>query len=218
MIRSVGYSSLAALLLTSFVYVSEVAEASDAADAGFFITSVGPGKGADLGGLAGADAHCQKLADTAGAGKKSWRAYLSTSAGDDSPAVNARDRIGDGPWYNVEGVLVAANVDALHGDNNLTKQTVLAEGGATINGRGDNPNRHDILTGSNLDGTAPDDDRTCGNWTSSSDGTALVGHHDRTGGGPNPTSWNSAHGTRGCSQENLKSTGGDGLFYCFAAD
>ena len=181
-------------------------------------TSVGPGKGADLGGLAGADAHCQKLADTAGAGNRSWRAYLSTSVGDDSPAVNARDRIGDGPWYNVEGVLVAANVDALHGDNNLTKQTVLTEGGARVNGRGDNPNRHDILTGSNLDGTAPDDDRTCGNWTSSRDGTALVGHHDRTGGGPNPTSWNSAHGSRGCSQANLKSTGGDGLFYCFAAD
>jgi hypothetical protein len=203
------YTSLAALLLASLTY---------AADVGFFITSAGPGKGADLGGLVGADAYCQKLADTAGAGNRTWRAYLSTSATDDSLAVNARDRIGDGPWYNVEGVMVAGDVETLHGDNNLAKQTVLTEGGVMVNGRGDSPNRHDILTGSDLDGNAPDADRTCGNWTSSSDGTALVGHHDRTGGGPNPTSWNSAHGTRGCSQANLQSTGGDGLFYCFAAD
>lgn len=202
-------SSLAALLLASFTY---------AADVSFFITSVGPGKGADLGGLAGADTHCQILAKTAGAENRTWRAYLSTSATNDSPAVDARDRIGDGPWYNVEAVMVAANVNELHGDNNLTKQTVLTEGGAMVNGRGDSPNRHDILTGSNLDGTAPDQDGTCGNWTSNGEGSALVGHHDRTGGGANPTSWNSAHGTRGCSQANLQSTGGDGLFYCFATD
>ncbi|MFB3104083.1 MAG: hypothetical protein ACE1ZA_04060 [Pseudomonadales bacterium] len=200
--------SLALLLASSTV----------AADASFFITSAGPGNGADLGGLAGADAHCQKLAEAPGAGNRTWRAYLSTSATSEAPAVDARDRIGSGPWHNVEGVLVATNVDELHADNNLTKQTVLTEGGAMVNGRGDSPNRHDILTGSNLDGTAPDDDRTCDNWRSSGDGSALVGHHDRTGGGPNPTSWNSAHGTRGCSQANLQSTGGDGLFYCFAVD
>ncbi len=200
--------SLALLLASSTV----------AADASFFITSAGPGNGADLGGLAGADRHCQKLAEAPGAGNRTWRAYLSTTATSEAPAVDARDRIGSGPWRNVEGVLVATNVDELHADNNLTKQTVLTEGGAMVNGRGDSPNRHDILTGSNLDGTAPDDDRTCDNWTSSGDGSALVGHHDRTGGGPNPTSWNSAHGTRGCSQTNLQSTGGDGLFYCFAVD
>ncbi len=200
--------SLALLLASSTV----------AADASFFITSAGPGNGADLGGLAGADRHCQKLAEAPGAGNRTWRAYLSASATSEEPVIHARDRIGSGPWRNVEGVLVATNVDELHADNNLTKQTVLTEGGAMVNGRGDSPNRHDILTGSNLDGTAPHDDRTCDNWTSSGDGSALVGHHDRTGGGPNPTSWNSAHGTRGCSQTNLQSTGGDGLFYCFAVD
>jgi|TARA_Y100000310_G_scaffold210081_1_gene210687 hypothetical protein len=198
-----------------------------ATQAGFFITSNGPGTGADLGGLAGADAHCQKLAETAGVKNRTWRAYLSTAATNSSPAVNARDRIGSGPWYNVAGVMVAANVNELHGDNNLTKQTVLTEAGVPVNGRGDSPNRHDILTGSGLDGTAPDDgsnsdgsdaDYSCDNWSSSGAGSALVGHHDRTGGGANPTSWNSAHGTRGCSQANLRSTGGDGLFYCFASD
>ena len=179
----------------------------------FFITSQGPGNGANLGGLAGADAHCQSLAAAVGAGNRSWHAYLSTKG---SESVNARDRIGSGPWYNVQGVMVAENIEQLHEDNNLTKETVLTENAAMTNGRGDRPNRHDILTGSGLDGTASDS--TCENWTSNADGSATVGHHDRTGGGANPTSWNSAHGTRGCSQANLQSTGGDGLFYCFASD
>ena len=179
----------------------------------FFITSHGPGNGANLGGLAGADAHCQSLAAAVGSGERSWHAYLSTNG---SGAVNARDRIGSGPWTNVRGIIVAENIEQLHGDNNLTKETVLTETAAMINGRGDSPNRHDILTGSGLDGTAADS--TCENWTSGTDGSAMVGHHDRTGGGGNPTSWNSAHGTRGCSQANLQSTGGDGLFYCFASD
>ncbi len=191
-----------------------------ASDMTFFITSTGPGNGADLGGLEGADAYCKTLAATAGEGGKTWRAYLSTTATTAQARANARDRIGRGPWINVAGVVVAENVDQLHGDNNLTKQTVLTENGNMVNGRGDSPNRHDILTGSNLDGTAPagDGDQTCHNWTSSDQGSALVGHHDRTGGGPNPTSWNSAHGSRGCSQSDLQGTGGDGLFYCFAID
>jgi hypothetical protein len=194
------------------------ASAQDA-DMSFFLTSEGPGDGANLGGLAGADAHCQMLADAAGAGGKTWRAYLSTSG---DAAVDARDRIGDGPWFNANGVQVAANVDDLHSENNkLGKENSISEAGEEINGRGDSPNRHDILTGSNLDGTAfsDADDHTCGDWTSSSsDGSAQVGHHDRTGGGANPTSWNSAHGSRGCSQSDLQGTGGDGLFYCFAID
>lgn len=185
----------------------------------FFITSVGPGEGANLGGLAGADAHCQKLAESVGAGDRTWRAYLSTSD-EGEETVNAHDRIGQGPWHNAEGVLVARDVDQLHGENNLTKETALNEKGETVNGRGDNPNRHDILTGSQLDGSAfpGNEDRTCQNWTSSGSGSAQVGHHDRQGGGSNPTSWNSAHASRGCSQEDLRGTGGDGLFYCFATD
>ena len=182
----------------------------------FFLTSMGPGKGADLGGLAGADQHCQKLAESAGVGNKTWRAYLTTTG---QGAVNARDRIGQGPWYNAKGVEVAKNVDDLHSDsNNLTKDTVLNEKGEVVKGRGDDPNRHDTLTGSQLDGTAfaGDADTTCQNWTSSGEGSARVGHHDRTGGGEHPSSWNSAHASRGCSQENLRSTGGDGLFHCFA--
>lgn len=186
----------------------------------FFITSSGPGKGADLGGLAGADRHCQNLAAAVGAGNRTWRAYLSTTASGGQAAVNARDRIGKGPWYNAKGVRVAENVADLHSDrNNLTKQTVLTEKGEMVNGRGDQPNRHDILTGSQLDGTALTGDpasTTCGNWTSSGEGSAQVGHHDRQGGGANATSWNSAHPSRGCSQENLRGTGGDGFFYCFA--
>ncbi len=184
----------------------------------FFLTSAGPGDGANLGGLAGADQHCQMLAEAAGAEDMTWRAYLSATATDDTPAVNARDRIGSGPWFNHDGVQVASSVENLHSDaNNLTKETVLTEAGAMVNGRGDEPNRHDILTGSTLDGMVADGegDSTCGNWTSNDEGSALVGHHDRTGGGDNPTSWNSAHGSRGCSQENLQGTGGDGLFYCF---
>jgi hypothetical protein len=186
----------------------------------FFITSAGPGDGANLGGLAGADQHCQKLAAAAGAGSRTWRAYLSTSAADGKPAVNARDRIGSGPWYNAKKVMIAKDVAELHGEkNNLTKETQLTEKGQVVNGRGDTPNRHDILTGSQLDGTAfaAGDDTTCRNWSSNGEGSAQVGHHDRQGGGANPTSWNSAHASKGCSQENLRGTGGDGLFYCFAA-
>jgi hypothetical protein len=188
----------------------------------FFITSEGPGDGADLGGLAGADAHCQDLADAVGAGDKTWRAYLSTAAADGQPAVNARDRIGDGPWFNYAGVQVAENVDDLHSDSNLLgKENSLSEKGEQINGRGDQPNMHDILTGSTLDGRAMPGgaDATCSNWTSSAEeGSARVGHHDKQGGGDNPNSWNSAHGSRGCSQANLQGTGGNGLFYCFAID
>ena len=188
---------------------------------GFFITSAGPGKGADLGGLAGADQHCQTLAAAAGAGNRTWHAYLSTGGPN---AVNARDRIGQGPWYNAKNARVAQNVADLHGDtldqarigNNLTKATALTEKGDPIHGVGDTPNTHDMLTGSQADGRAfpGTDDHTCQNWTSGAAGTAQLGHHDRTGGGN--TSWNSTHPSRGCSQENLVSTGGAGLFYCFA--
>ena len=185
----------------------------------FFITSTGPGDGANLGGLAGADAYCKALATEVGAGDKEWRAYLSAAAANGQPAVNARDRIGSGPWMNAHGVVVARTVAELHSDNNnLTKETSISEKGDVINGRGDTPNRHDILTGTQLDGTAfaDDEDHTCGNWTSNGAGSAQVGHHDRQGGGANPTSWHSAHGSRGCSQSDLQGSGGDGLFYCFA--
>lgn len=195
--------------------------AAQAESLSFFITSKGPGDGANLGGLAGADAHCQQLASAAGAGSKTWRAYLSAGAAAGKPAVNARDRIGKGPWHNAKGVQVAANVDDLHSDNNkLGKENSLTEMGKMVNGRGDSPNQHDILTGSNLDGTAFADgnDHTCGNWMSNGEGSAQVGHHDRQGGGQNPTSWNAAHGSRGCSQANLVGTGGNGYFYCFAAN
>jgi hypothetical protein len=189
----------------------------------FFITSSGSGKGADLGGLAGADQICQSRAAAAGS-TKTWHAYLSTQAADGKPAVNARDRIGTGPWYNAKGAVVAKSVADLHGDtldaarvgNNLTKATAFTEKGDPIKGFGDMPNQHDMLTGSRPDGTAYPDpaDHTCQNWTSSGMGTAQLGHFDRTGGGN--TSWNSTHASRGCSQENLVSTGGAGLFYCFA--
>ena len=191
------------------------------ADMTFFLTSAGPGNGAALGGLAGADAHCSALAASAGAVGGTWRAYLSMPATGNSPAVNARDRIGNGPWHNAAGVLIADNVADLHGDNSKwTKATVLNENGEPVNGRGDDPNRHDILTGSQRDGTAfpAGDDTTCSGWTSSGEGSARVGHHDRVGGGEFPTSWNSAHGSRGCSQSDLRGTGGDGLFYCFAVN
>ena len=189
---------------------------------GFFITSVGKGDGANLGGLAGADAHCQALAKAAGGGARTWRAYLSATAAGGQAAVNARDRIGAGPWYNAKGVMVAQNVADLHNDatTKLGKENSLTEKGAVVNGRGDTPNQHDILTGSNLDGTLASGagDTTCGNWTSNkADGSALVGHHDRQGGGANPNSWNSAHPSKGCSQQNLIATGGNGYFYCFAA-
>lgn len=187
---------------------------------GFFITSAGPGNGAALGGLEGADAHCGKLAASVGAGGRTWRAYLSAAAEGGKAAVNARDRIGAGPWHNAKGVRVAESVADLHSDaNRLSKEHSLTEKGDVVNGRGDQPNRHDILTGSQLDGTlaAGTGDMTCGNWTSSGEGSAMLGHHDRQGGGQNPTSWNAAHASRGCSQANLRATGGDGLFYCFAA-
>lgn len=189
----------------------------------FFITSVGSGNGANLGGLAGADAHCQTLAAAAGGGAKTWRAYLSAHANGNQPAVNARDRIGFGPWYNAKGVMVAENLNQLHSERMfLGKENSLTENGDMVKGRGDTPNQHDILTGSTVDGRTIDDgtDHTCSNWTSSADGegTAQVGHFDRQGGGQNPTSWNSAHGSRGCSQQNLVATGGNGYFYCFAID
>jgi hypothetical protein len=184
----------------------------------FFITSKGSGDGAKLGGLAGADRHCQSLAEAAGSRGKTWHAYLSTSG---AGSVNARDRIGKGPWYNAKGVQVAASVADLHSDNNkLSKENSITEKGAVVNGRGDTPNMHDILTGTQADGSAfpAGEDHTCANWTSNGEGSANLGHHDRQGGGPAPTSWNASHGSRGCSQANLQGTGGDGLFYCFAID
>ena len=181
----------------------------------FFVTSAGPGDGGNLGGLDGADRHCNTLATAAGATGKTWRAYLSTQGAN---AVNAKDRIGRGPWQNAKGVVVATSVADLHSDaNKLSKENSLTEKGAVVNGRGDTPNTHDMLTGSNLDGTLAGDTLTCNNWTSGAEGSAQVGHHDRQGGGQNPTSWNSAHASKGCSQENLVATGGAGLFYCFAA-
>jgi hypothetical protein len=188
----------------------------------FFVTSVGPGKGADLGGLAGADKHCQMLATAAGAGSRTWHAYLSQQPTPNLPGVNARDRIGKGPWLNAKGVVVATDVDNLHAANNLSKATALTETGTGINGRGDTPNIHDILTGSQPDGRfiAGNVNTTCGNWTQSGEGSAMVGHHDKTGLDESvpAKSWNSSHMTRGCSADALKATGGAGLFYCFAAD
>lgn len=194
------------------------------ANMSFFVTSSGPGKGADLGGVAGADRHCQELAASAGAGSKTWHAYLSTQG---AGAVNARDRIGKGPWRNVKGVVVATSVDDLHSaSNKLNKQNNLSEKGDVINGRGDQPNRHDILTGSTPDGKAfpPDKDMTCNNYTSSTQGSVMLGHNDRLGLSDDEAShsWNSSHPSRGpdggCSQADLRSTGGDGLLYCFAVN
>jgi hypothetical protein len=192
----------------------------------FFVTSEGSGKGADLGGLKGADQRCQTLAAAVGAGSRTWHAYLSAQAADGQPAINARDRIGKGPWYNPQGVRIAKGLDDLHGDtielarigSSLTKITALTEKGETIKGPPEENQRHDILTGSQTDGRAFTDaaDHTCQNWTSSAEGSAQIGHPDHTGG-PN-TSWNSAHASRGCSQESLKSMGGAGLFYCFAVE
>jgi len=194
----------------------------------FFVTSVGSGDGANLGGLSGADAHCQKLATAAGAGARTWRAYLSASGKFAAPpaaavpSVHARDRIGKGPWFNAKGELIARDVAHLHNGNRINKLTALTEKGGTINGRGDNPNDHDILTGSRADGTAfaPQTDTTCGNWTKNGEGSAIVGHHDRIGPLPEnwATSWNFSHQSAGCSTEALRRTGGAGLFYCFAAD
>ena len=209
----------AVALLVAFGLAPAAAQDSDMS---FFITSSGPGNGADLGGLQGADQHCEDLAYAQGFGDLTWRAYLSAVSMGGEAAVNARDRIGTGPWYNYNGDLIAENVAQLHSDAaNLTKETILTERGSMVNGRDDSPNQHDILTGSNLDGTVntAEGHDACDNWTSSgSEGSARVGHHDRQGGGENPTSWNSAHGSRGCSQENLQATGGNGYFYCFAID
>jgi len=188
----------------------------------FFVTSTGAGKGADYGGLAGADGHCQALAAAVGVGHRTWRAYLSASPSGASPTQHARERIGRGPWQNAKGVVIAQNLEELHGNNNVNKQTALTEKGQMVNGSGDTPNMHDILTGSRPDGTAfsGDADRTCGNWTRSGDGAAMVGHHDRVGIGDDRSaqSWNSSHLSRGCSQDNLRSTGGAGLLYCFATN
>jgi hypothetical protein len=188
----------------------------------FFVTSAGPGKGADLGGLAGADKQCQTLATAAGAGNRTWRAYLSQQPTSNVAGVNARDRIGKGPWINAKGVVIATDVDNLHSANNISKATALTETGAGVNGRGDTPNMHDVLTGSQPDGRliAGNVNTTCGNWTQSGEGSAMVGHHDKTGLDESvpAKSWNSSHMTRGCSADALKATGGAGLFYCFAAD
>jgi hypothetical protein len=211
---------------TALVLLAAGAQAQQAGMS-FFITSVGLGNGGNLGGLEGADRHCQQLASAVGAGGRTWRAYLSTQAMDGAQAVNARDRIGRGPWRNATGEVIAESVDDLHGPGNrINKQTALTEKGEIVAGRGDTPNRHDILTGSRPDGTAfpPLEDRTCRNWTSSTQGAAMVGHHDRMGLRDDEASksWNSSHPSRGpdggCSQADLRSTGGDGLFYCFAVN
>jgi hypothetical protein len=218
----IGVPLAACLSLAAFAGVTPVAAQQPAMS--FFVTSVGAGKGADLGGLAGADRHCQELAASVGAGGKTWHAYLSTQG---AGAVNARDRIGKGPWQNAKGVVIAVSVADLHSPNNkLTKQNDLSEKGEVINGRGDKPNRHDILTGSQMDGTAftDDKDHTCKNYTSSTQGSVMVGHNDRQGLRDDEAShsWNSSHPSRGpdggCSQADLRSTGGDGLLYCFAVD
>ena len=211
------YFIIPILLLFVAGCVDETKEpnATEPNEMSFFITSKGPGNGADLGGLAGADSYCQNLAESEGS-TKTWRAYLS------STGVNARDRIGTGPWYNAKGILIATDLDNLHSNNNITKATALTEKGEIVNGRGDTPNRHDILTGSQMDGTAfsTTNDTTCQDWASSTNGSAFVGHHDRLGLADDEASrfWVSSHASRGCSQEGLKSTGGDGLFYCFAID
>jgi hypothetical protein len=207
------------LSLVTLVVATAAPAAGQAANWSFFITSRGPGNGANLGGLRGADQHCRTLAYDTGFGAGVWRAYLSAVALDGEPAVNARDRIGPGPWYNFRGELIARDVTELHSDAaNLTKESILTERGQMSNGRGDTPNQHDILTGSNPDGTVYTGEGTtaCGNWRSNGAGSARVGHHDRGGGGENPTSWNSAHNSRGCSQEDLVATGGNGYFLCFA--
>jgi hypothetical protein len=204
--------TLARLSVVAFACLAGTAGAQDASMS-FFVTSANPGQGADFGGIAGADAHCTSLAEAAGITGRSWRAYLSTSS------ENARDRIGTGPWVNAAGVEIAASVEALHGDANaIRKETALDEMGNVVNGRGDTPNRHDILTGSLSDGTAAE--QTCEDWTSSGDGSAMVGHHDRLGLNDTPPSlsWNASHPSRGCSLEALQGTGGDGLLYCFVVN
>ena len=212
---------LAAVALTG-LSLSAPAQAQQATMS-FFVTSVGKGNGADLGGLTGADAQCQALAQATGLTETNWHAYLSTTELGGAAGVNARDRIGKGPWQNAKGAVVAKNVEDLHSDaNNINKQTALTEKGEIVSGRGDAVNMHDILTGSDPQGlySTAGGDTTCGNWTKSGDGSAIVGHHDRTGlkDTRHMNSWNSSHGSRGCSQDNLKSTGGAGLIYCFLAN
>ncbi|MCC6983304.1 MAG: hypothetical protein IT535_08540 [Bauldia sp.] len=212
---AIALASVAALTVLGFGPAQAQAPA-ETGDPSFFITSVGLGDGANLGGIEGADAHCQSLAAAAGWGGATWRAYLSTQG---EGAVNARDRIGSGPWYNAAGALVAADVAALHTEpNNINKELALNELGNLVNGRGDTPNEHDILTGSQQDGTAfaAGEDMTCSNWTSNGEGSAMMGHHDLQGNPAGINFWNFSHGSRGCSQENLVGTGGAGLFYCFA--
>lgn len=218
-------SKLSLAFVTAFALTSLHFSAAQAAEGSnkkmsFFVTSAGLGNGGDLGGLAGADQHCQILAKAAGSKKHLWHAYLSTTALDGGKVINARDRIGHGPWYNAKGVVVAKNVDELHRDNNLNKTTALTEKGEVVNGRGDKPNTHDILTGSDSMGMAfsGDQDTTCGNWTKSGEGSAQVGHHDRMGLNEKAAakSWVHAHPSRGCSQQDLVKTGGSGLLYCFA--
>jgi hypothetical protein len=226
--RTLASSAAAVALLTA---CQTPPPAAPAGPMSFFITSVGSGKGADLGGLAGADAHCQKLAAASaapGAAGKTWRAYLSvaptfaTQTAPAVPAINARDRIGTGPWFNAKGALIARNVEHLHNGNNISKETALDEKGGVVKGRGDTPNEHDILTGTRADGTAfaPQQDTTCKAWTSSTDGSAIVGHHDRVGPLSEnwAKSWNFSHPSVGCSQEALVRTGGSGRFYCFATN
>jgi len=223
MVARLSILAPAALLSLGLGAGAEAQQGGTAKDMTFFITSVGSGEGADLGGIAGADKHCQALAQAAGAGDHTWHAYLSTQASGGQKAVNARDRIGRGPWQNAKGVVIARDLTELHNGNNINKQTALTEKGTVVNGRGDNPNMHDILTGSQPDGTAfaGNQDMTCGNWMKSgSEGAAMVGHHDRIGlrdDAPSK-SWNSSHPSRGCSQDALRSSGGAGLFYCLAAD
>jgi len=203
-----GIAALGIAILT----VQPVNAQTPAEGMSFFITSENPGNGANFGGITGADAHCQALATAVGSGRKTWRAYLSTTDG-----INARDRIGSGPWFNYAGVQVAANVSDLHSaDNSLNKETGLSERGQVQNGVGDTPNRHDLLTGSNADGTASD--MTCNNWMGGEGATANVGHFDRMGGGADPTSWNASHPSRGCTLDQLRASGGEGYLYCFAID
>ena len=214
-----------ALVVMTLTAVASFGVSAQQNQMSFFVTSAGSGNGANLGGLAGADKICQNLAAAAGAGGRTWRAYLSAAAAAGQPAVNAKDRIGKGPWMNVKGVVIAKDVADLHSDsNNIKKDTALTEKGGVVNGIGDTPNQHDMLTGSQADGTlqpptAPATDATCGNWTSSAEGVAQLGHVDRMGGrGAAGMSWNSAHASKGCSQPNLVATGGNGYFYCFAAN
>ncbi len=220
MFKSVG----AAIAVSLVVAGSAIGVArADVASMSFFLTSAGNGDGANLGGLDGADSHCAALAKAAGSTRTNWKAYLSTTGAQGEAGINARDRIGKGPWQNVNGAVVAASVDELHSElSNVTKETAVTEKGGSVMGRGDEVNMHDILTGSDPQGlySTAGGDTTCKNWTSNSEGSAIVGHHDRKGlkETRHMMSWNSSHGSRGCGQEDLKGTGGAGLFYCFAAE